>query len=181
MAGKILTKQTLLTDQLVDKKKDLENWLHDNFQNRNMLGGYGNGLPNFKLYDMTSAEIVVETIYETETVHISEKTWRPIACGFPALFLLNPANLDYLSSLGYRLSSHEFYTKLQSCQSYDDVFDVLQDAIRGLDHGVLLSDAEYNFNHFWRFHSEWTDFVPQLKNIFGYSPIEMLGHKINEL
>lgn len=180
MKDKLFDFQTLRGDKLWDKKREFENWIEQTFGNRNMLGGFGSGLPRFDLYDQISAELVLETVYETKTVHLSEKTWRPIACRVPAVFLLNSTNIKHLKELGYKLSSF-IYEKLKMINSYEEMMALLREELDNLDHDQLRQDAEYNYNHFWRYHSVWTDFVPNLKQIFGYAPIEEIAERLNQV
>lgn len=179
LGNKIFTNPTTGPD-LWDRKREFDDWIEETFGNRNMLGGFGSGLPRFDFYDATSAELVLETIYETETVHLSEKTWRPIACKVPALFLLNSANLKYLNDLGYKTSS-TFYKELEQCKNYTDVLLLITAQIDKQDFTILQQDAEYNYNHFWRYHSVWSDYVPNLKKVFGHSPIEDISIRLNKV
>lgn len=179
--GKILDIDSSSGEKLWDRKTEFDNWLEVKFGKRNMLGGFGSGLPRFDLYDKTSTEIVLETIYDTDTVHLSEKTWRPIACRVPAIFLLNASNIKYFKKLGYRLSYNDFYDSLLQIRSYDQLMECVLKHIDRIDMDLLQKDADYNYNHFWRYHNQWQDHVPQLKMVFEHAPIEEIFDRLKDI
>lgn len=172
------------TDQgtLMDKKFEFDKWMTETFaSNNNMLGGFGNGLPRFDLYDRTACEIVLETIYSTDTIHLSEKTWRPIACGQPAIYLINQSNIERLESLGYVLEPTAFYNKLRKAKDLDHVFDILKQSLEEIKNTDLSLTTQKNFNHFWRYRSIWSDYVPSLTAVFGYCKVEELSKRLKNI
>jgi len=166
---------------LVNKKISLDKWITETFAGSNMLGGFGNGLPRFDLYDKTACELVLETVYLTETIHLSEKTWRPIACGQPAVYLINKSNIEHLQSLGYLLEPLSFYNRLKQSNNLNDAFDILKDSLEEIKNTDLSLTTKKNFNHFWRYRSVWEDYTPSLSNTFGYCNVEELMKKIKEI
>lgn len=72
------------------------------------LNGFGNGLPNFSLYEKSFCEVVIET-KNTDSYHFTEKTFRPIALCVPVIFLGSKAMYEELYGYGYRFYDHDFY------------------------------------------------------------------------
>lgn len=54
--------------------------------------------------DFTSSDIsvVLETIFESSRIHLTEKTLRPIACGHPFILAAGPGSLEYLKTYGFQ-------------------------------------------------------------------------------
>ena len=177
----ILQTQEINQTDLVNKKNDLDKWINETFSGNNMLGGFGNGIPRFDLYDRTSCEIVLETIYTTETIHLSEKTWRPIACGQPAIYLINQANIERLESLGYVLEPTSFYNKIKESKNLNSVLDIFKESLEEIKKYDLSSATKKNFNHFWRNRSIWEEYVPSLTSVFGYCNVEELCNRLKSI
>lgn len=57
--------------------------------------------------DMLGSKIsvVLETVYDTEKIHLTEKILRPIACGHPFMLAAGPGSLEYLKSYGFKTFS----------------------------------------------------------------------------
>ena len=53
-------------------------------------------------YEQTFLSLVSETIYEPESLFMSEKTWKPIIVGHPFILLGPPGILAYLHSQGFK-------------------------------------------------------------------------------
>jgi hypothetical protein len=53
-------------------------------------------------YCETRYEIVLETMFDDQRWHLTEKTFRPIACGHPFILASTPGALDYLKSYGFK-------------------------------------------------------------------------------
>ena len=173
-------------NNMYDRKDEFIKWLKETFGNEYLLSGFGTGTPRFDLYDRVFAELVIETFYRTPTVHVTEKTWRPIASRVPCLLLLNAPNLEYLEQLGYRLEPSHFYSRLKMCSTIEQVVETLKTFVNELKQDSNLQEqmtesCEYNYQHFWKMKSKWSSAKDAYKNIFGYSPIEELMDKLNQL
>jgi hypothetical protein len=51
-------------------------------------------------YQLTKIEIVLETLFDDDRLHLTEKTLRPIACGHPFMLVSTHGSLEYLKSYG---------------------------------------------------------------------------------
>lgn len=70
-------------------------------------------------YQETRIEVVLETLFDDNRHHLTEKSLRPIACGHPFILAATPGSLEYLRSYGFQTFS--------SC--WDESYDQIQDPI----------------------------------------------------
>lgn len=185
--GKNMLELPLVTSQYLYEKQDNYNdWIRDKFDGSNMLGGFGNGTPRFDLYDRVFAEIVIETVYNTPTLQVTEKTWRPIACGVPCILLLNPANIKHLRSLGYDLQPKEFYDELVNCSHIEQAVQKLLHLSIRLTQDNVLKDklretAIKNYKKFWEVKSFWEAGIEGVRSVFGFCPIDEIEEKLKSI
>jgi hypothetical protein len=59
---------------------------------------------NFALedYEHTDIEVVLETLFDDNRLHLTEKSLRPIACGQPFILTATHGSLEYLRSYGFK-------------------------------------------------------------------------------
>jgi len=68
-------------------------------------------------YCQSGIEIVLETLFDDQRHHLTEKTLRPIACGQPFMLASSPGSLKYLQSYGFKTFQgliDETYDSIQS-------------------------------------------------------------------
>jgi hypothetical protein len=53
-------------------------------------------------FNNTFISIVLETIFDGNKIHLTEKILRPIACGHPFILAAGPGSLEYLRSYGFK-------------------------------------------------------------------------------
>ena len=70
-------------------------------------------------YQTTQIEIVLETLFDDDRLHLTEKSLRPIACGHPFMLAATRGSLEYLRSYGF-----ETFGKYID-ENYDTVADPL--------------------------------------------------------
>jgi hypothetical protein len=82
-------------------------------------------------YGMCSWDVVLETLFDDQRLHLTEKVLRPIACGKPFILAATPGSLDYLKGYGFRT----FHGII------DESYDRIQDPLHRL-HAIisLMSD-----------------------------------------
>lgn len=68
-------------------------------------------------YNATQIEIVLETLFDDDRLHLTEKSLRPIACGQPFILASTHGSLEYLKSYGFQ----SFNTVWD--ESYDSIID----------------------------------------------------------
>lgn len=71
-------------------------------------------------YQNTRFEIVLETVYDDQRLHLTEKILRPIACGQPFVLMSTPGSLAYLRSYGFKTFG-DYWD-----ESYDNITDSWQ-------------------------------------------------------
>lgn len=64
--------------------------------------------------NQTGISVVLETVFDSSKVHITEKVLRPIACGHPFILGAGPGSLKYLQKYGFKTFSPWIN------ESYDD-------------------------------------------------------------
>jgi hypothetical protein len=53
-------------------------------------------------YNSTNIEVVLETLFDDDRLHLTEKSLRPIACGQPFILASTCGSLEYLRSYGFK-------------------------------------------------------------------------------
>ena len=53
-------------------------------------------------YQTTNIEVVLETLFDDDRLHLTEKTLRPIACGHPFILAATQGSLEYLRGYGFK-------------------------------------------------------------------------------
>jgi hypothetical protein len=71
-------------------------------------------------YESTNIEIVLETLFDDQRLHLTEKIFRPIACGQPFMLASTPNSLAYLRSYGFKTFGDIID------ESYDSIIDPYQ-------------------------------------------------------
>jgi len=74
----------------------------ENFFDKNKMQSTASAMIDFEDYASTDIEIVLETLFDDNRLHITEKTLRPIACGQPFLLMATHGSLAYLRSYGFK-------------------------------------------------------------------------------
>ena len=71
-------------------------------------------------YQTSAVEVVLETLFDDQRWHLTEKSLRPIACGRPFILAATPGSLQYLRSYGIKT-----FDGLID-ESYDNIQDPVQ-------------------------------------------------------
>jgi hypothetical protein len=83
------------TELSIDRK-DIENYLDSNDVDASASADYNN-----KDYVQCAIEVVLETLFDDQRQHLTEKALRPIACGRPFILAATPNSLQYLRDYGF--------------------------------------------------------------------------------
>jgi len=81
-------------------------------------------------YQETHVEVVLETLFDDERLHLTEKALRPIACAQPFILASTPGALEYLRSYGF-----ETFSGL-----IDETYDTIKDPVQRLRAIVYAMD-----------------------------------------
>ena len=57
-------------------------------------------------YEATDIEVVLETVFDDQRLHLTEKSLRPIACGQPFILAGTHGSLEYLRRYGFKTFGH---------------------------------------------------------------------------
>jgi len=68
-------------------------------------------------YEATDIEVVLETLFDDDRLHLTEKTLRPIACAQPFILVATHGSLEYLRSYGFKTFGH----------LWDETYDTITD------------------------------------------------------
>jgi hypothetical protein len=89
---------------------------------------------------MSAIQIVAETLFDTQKVHLTEKVFKPMVMSQPFLILAGPGSLEYLRSYGFKTFSN-FWD-----ESYDHESDAhlrMNMILSEIDKISRLSDQEF--------------------------------------
>jgi len=117
------------------------------------LKSFGNGLPNFKIYEQVFCEIVLETRNQGNW-HFTEKTFRPISLGVPMVYLGHKPMYNRLVEYGYHLYDNNFYHKWHKDIKLEEKLPYLEEFLLHINSSELAQKqmeqtAQHNYQHFW--------------------------------
>jgi hypothetical protein len=145
-------------------------------------------------YNQTDFEIVLETLFDDQRHHLTEKILRPIACKQPFILATTSGGLEYLRSYGFQTFGEVFD------ESYDSVTDPvkrMQQIITTMKE-ILSWSAEYKltqmkkikeiteFNHRHFFSDQFfnivtTELRDNLVNAFDYMENNNVGFHFRDI
>jgi hypothetical protein len=111
-------------------------------------------------YNATDVEVVLETLFDDDRIHLTEKSLRPIALSQPFVLVSTAGSLEYLRSYGFKTFSSVWDESYD--QEPDDVLraEKLAKLLKSIDqlsekHKQHLFEQtwpiiEHNWNHFYR-------------------------------
>jgi hypothetical protein len=70
-------------------------------------------------YNSTDIEVVLETLFDDQRLHLTEKSLRPIACGQPFILAGTHGSLKYLRGYGFKTFGHiwdEHYDEIENAE-----------------------------------------------------------------
>lgn len=112
---------------------------------------------NTDFYRKTFCSIIPESHCESETIHFSEKTWKPIMNGHPFMLLTSPGQLNYLKKLGFKTYSDWFDESYDNCDDLLDRVKIITSNLKRYEnHSItdlikirqdMHKTIEYNYHH----------------------------------
>ena len=165
-------------DSELDKHYDLHHFENKHWRPGNVIEDYfpitdatSNYSADFTIedYESTDIEIVLETLFDDQRWHLTEKTLRPIALGQPFILAATPGSLKYLRSYGFRTFSElwdESYDMMTDSQErMNKITEVMKkisqwtpkEKIKKMSLARLIAD--YNRQHFFS-----KEFLQQVEN-----------------
>lgn len=149
-------------------------------------------------YNSTAIQIVAETIFEDQRIHLTEKTFQPMVAGQPFITLSSPGTLEILKYYGFQTFDHAWD------ESYDQIKDPAErmsaviDVIKYLNthdkfeelYEKCMPVCEHNRNHFFsnQFESQilseydhnWRSAIDQQNEIAKFDPGGSMFWSMNE-
>jgi hypothetical protein len=87
-------------------------------------------------YENTNIEVVLETLFDDDRLHLTEKTLRPIACGQPFILSATAGSLEYLRRYGFKTFN----------SIWSEEYDLIQDPVLRLNSIVKLMSKIANWD-----------------------------------
>jgi hypothetical protein len=110
-------------------------------------------------YNSTDIEVVLETLFDDDRLHLTEKSLRPIACAQPFILMATHGSLQYLRDYGFRTFDAVWNETYDTIQDPHDrmlaIIGLMQTICKWspeerLEKRQLMQDiANYNQNHFF--------------------------------
>ena len=145
--------------QFVNKKFDINHTELVNFYGDSEITSNASAMYNAQHYQQCAIDVVMETLFDDDRLHLTEKTLRPIACGKPFILAGTWGSLAYLREYGFQtfgnLIDESYDTVQDPVQRLQAIADVMR-SIAGMpvtQRQQLYQDmqtvADYNQQHFF--------------------------------
>lgn len=140
-------------------------------------------------YNSTDIEVVLETLFDTLQLHLTEKILRPIACKQPFILAGTHGSLEYLRSYGFKTFGHvwdESYDQIENPIERLACITKLMQQITNWSQEeraskMLQAQQIADYNHQWFFSEEFFDLVINelRKNLkFGFDELESCNNYV---
>lgn len=110
-------------------------------------------------YEATDIEIVLETLFDDNRLHLTEKSLRPIACAQPFILASTPDSLEYLRSYGFKTFGHVWDERYDHCEDPEERLGRIADLMKQIANwspeirerkmAQAQAIADYNKQHFF--------------------------------
>jgi hypothetical protein len=141
---------------------DFLNYLQDNFVDSEASADY-----DYEDFVDTRISVVLETVFDGNKIHLTEKILRPIACGHPFILASGPNSLSYLKSYGFKTFSpwiNEDYdleynsiNRLKKITQSMKTFSELSDKDKKEAYREIKQIADYNKK--WFFSKDFVEII----------------------
>jgi predicted XRE-type DNA-binding protein len=141
-------------------------------------------------YEATDIEVVLETLFDDQRLHLTEKSLRPIACAQPFILAGTHGSLEYLRGYGFKTFNSVWDESYDTIEDPEErlcsIADLMNQIANWLPHirqhkmAEAQVIADYNQQHF--FSKEFFDLViNELKtNLkFGFDNLELCNNYTN--
>lgn len=118
-------------------------------------------------YEQTNIEVVLETLFDDDRLHLTEKALRPIACGQPFILCATHGSLGYLRSYGFKTFDGLIDESYDLIVDPDErmlaiiqlMSDIAKSTPQQLEELLLEMDAICQHNRRWFFSDQFHDLV----------------------
>jgi len=113
---------------------------------------------NISLNQQAFCQVVTETVFYDNALHLTEKIFKPIVCRQPFMLLGSPGNLAYLKSYGFKTFDQWWDESYDTELDHDKRIDKVIDNLKYLNknkknladiYNEMYKILEYNCNHFY--------------------------------
>lgn len=160
--------------ELVLAETDLP-WLYQGEETQAMSSCW---LTNFHESLSSLVYVATETVYFGRRLHLTEKTFKPIAMGMPFMLVAPAGSLEYLREYGFRtfgdIWDESYDEETDDFVRLEKITDLLKD-LNGMSQTErnqiqrhCLATVQHNWNHFYYGNFErvlWQELTAMLKNI----------------
>jgi len=116
-----------------------------------------NSSADYSCADYVNAEVsvVLETVFDSCKIHLTEKTLRPIACGHPFLLAAGPGSLEYIKNYGFKTFSpwidESYDLEIDSLTRLKKIIKSMKQIqnLTEFEKNKLKDIAKYNKEHFF--------------------------------
>lgn len=139
-------------------KIDYKSLVLDNDNPQGLLSA-SSGIKDFELQQKALWNIVNETVFYYNKLHLTEKIFKPITCRRPFILVAAPGNLAYLKSYGFQTFNSWIDESYDQEVEFDKRLDKIVNEIKKISelnykelkemHQEMQSVLKYNFNHFY--------------------------------
>jgi len=118
-------------------------------------------------YNSTDIEVVLETLFDDDRLHLTEKSLRPIACGQPFILAGTQGSLEYIRGYGFKTFNtvwDERYDQIADPEKRLMAIIDLMQQVAGWDESTkknkLLQAQEIaDYNHQWFFSQDFFNLI----------------------
>lgn len=114
---------------------------------------------DIKLQQSAFWNVVSETVFYHNKLHLTEKTFKPIVARRPFILVAAPGNLDYLKSYGFKTFNYWIDESYDTIQDPDQRIQAITQELKKLCtltstelqrmYQEMQDVLDYNFNHFY--------------------------------
>jgi len=140
----------------------LENYFNTSTASSNYSADF-----DIKDYESTDIEVVLETLFDDDRLHLTEKSLRPIACGQPFILAGTHGSLKYLHSYGFKTFGNIWDENYDSIEDPQKRLHAVTDLMSHIanwsldERKIKMSQAQEiaDYNRQWFFSQEFFDSI----------------------
>jgi uncharacterized protein YeaO (DUF488 family) len=118
-------------------------------------------------YETTDIEVVLETLFDDDRLHLTEKSLRPIACGQPFILASTHGSLEYLRSYGFKTFGHIWDEQYDLIEDPEERLITITDLMQSIANWtpdkyascMIQAQAIADYNRQWFFSQHFFDLV----------------------
>lgn len=128
---------------------------------------------NLDDYESTDIEVILETLFDDDRLHLTEKSLRPIACGQPFILAGTYGSLKYLRSYGFKTFNDIWNEQYDNIEDPQERLVAIADLMKTISNWSLKEKSsnlakaqaitDYNKKHFFS-EKFFNQVITELKN-----------------